>query len=106
MATKVYGQSDDLIEIEGDELRGEVGYYGGDEDEGALLVMSDGTILGVKYGKPGNLGVWAISVVRKGDLFDRIDVCFDEDATPYSDVAHFRPGITGGWAAKTWEPIR
>lgn len=101
MATKVYGTSDDLVEIEG-EVRGEVGCY----DSGVLLGFSDGTILAVRYGKSGLGGVWAVTPLREGDLFDRLEVCTDEDADPYSDVAHFRDGPLKAWAGRGMEAVR
>lgn len=106
MTTRVYGHSDDLIEFEGD-VRGEVGCYGADDDDsrGVLCVFSDGTVLSVKYGK-GGAGVWSIAVIRKGELFDRIDQCVDEDADPYSDQAFFKDGLTWAKAAKEWEKVR
>lgn len=92
MATKVYGASDDLIEFDGD-VYGEVGHF---SDKPCKVTMSDGTELLVKYGKPGpHGGVWWIRLLKAGQLFDRIDECFDDNATPYSDVAHFRDGLTG-----------
>lgn len=108
MATKVYGASDDLIEFEG-ELSGEVGCYGnGDDDDalGVLVAFSDGTILAVRYGKPGLGGVWAITALRSGGLFVRIDLCSSEDADPYSDIAHFRDGKLKAWAGITAEQVR
>lgn len=104
MPTKVYGTSDDLVEIEGD-VRGEVNSYGTDDrDKGVLLMMSDGTLLEVKYGKAG-MAVWGIMLIKPGTLFDRIDICTDENADPYSDVAHFRDGLVHGWYASTWGKI-
>lgn len=103
--TRVYGASDDLIEFEGD-FTGEVGCYGTDDDErGVLVVLSDGSLLEVKYGKGGR-GIWAVSLLRKGSLLERIDQCDDEDAKVYSDVAHFNPGITWAYAATKWEPVK
>lgn len=105
MSTRVYGASDDLIEFDGD-VSGEVDYYSGDcEDEGCLLVFSDGTLLAAAYGKPGHGAVWGLRLVQRGTLFDRIDECFDEDAKPYSDVAHFRDGLKFAFAAKSWERV-
>lgn len=106
--TRVYGASDDLIEFDG-ELRGEIGCYGSGDDEhplGVLVAFSDGTILAVRYGKPANGGVWAIDVLRQGDLFDRIEVCNDEDADPYSDQVFFKAGKLKAWAAKSAEVVR
>lgn len=108
MSTKVYGCSDDLIEVEGD-VSGEVGAYGTDPDDGVRLRFSDGTLLEIGYGK-GEKGVWAIKVLKRGTLFERLDECDDEDADPYSDVAHFRDGLTKAkwsWPAKDrgWEVV-
>jgi hypothetical protein len=106
MATRVYGASDDLIEFEGD-VRGEVGFYTATDSEDAecLLFFSDGTILGIRYGK-ADAGIWAIAVHRQGDLFLRVDPCFDEDNDPYSDVAHFRDGLRFAYAATRWERVK
>lgn len=104
VATKVYGASDDLIEFEGG-FNGEVSCYGTDDrDRGVLVVMSDGTILEVKYGKDEQ-AIWKVKCLKKGRLFERIDICDSEDADPYSDVALFRPGITWAYAAPEWESV-
>jgi len=101
MATKVWGCSDDLVEVDGD-VRGEVGCYGTDDrDKGLLLICSDGTLLEAKYGKAG-MGVWQITVVKKGDLFEDIDLCCDEDSKPYNDVAHFKDGLKWVYSAPDW----
>jgi hypothetical protein len=106
MVTRVYGCSDDLIEFDGD-VRGEVGNYcSNDDDPGALIAFSDGTLLTVRYGKLGNLAIWAISVIRKGDLFNRIDECSDEDANPYSGQAVFGDGLKWAYAATQWERVK
>jgi hypothetical protein len=107
MGTRVYGASDDLIEFEGD-LSGEVSCYGTDDDghTGVLLTFSDGTILVVKYGKPGCGGVWGITTVHAGKMLDRIDACSDEDADPHSDQAFFKEGVSlKCWAATQWEVV-
>lgn len=105
MATKVYGASDDLVEFEGD-LIGEVDCCGTDErDKGVLAIMSDGTLLEVKYGK-NDAAIWAIRLIKKGKLFLRIDPCDNEDADTYSDVAHFKEGVLWAYAAKEWEAVR
>ena len=106
MATQVYGCSDDLIEFDGD-IGGEVGCYGTDDrDDGVLVMFSDGTVLEVKYGK-NDRAIWGVRLVEKGSLFDRIDLCVDEDDAPYSDVARFRSGLKWAYAAtKDWERVR
>lgn len=84
---------------------GEVGAYGTDANErGVLVICSDGTLLEVKYGK-GGTGIWGITLLKKGDLFDRIEICEDEDATSCSDQAFFKPGLKSAYAAKEWESV-
>ena len=103
--TKVYGASDDLVEVEGD-INGEVGCYGTDDNEhGVLIILSDGTLLEVKYGK-SDMAIWGITLIKAGDLFDRIEPCSDEDADPYSDIAYFRSGLKWSYAATDWEKVK
>lgn len=106
MTTRIYGCSDDLIEFDGD-IHGEVGSYGTDDaTEGALLMLSDATVLEVKYGK-NEEAIWEVKLLKQGALFDRIDQCTDADADPYSDVAHFRAGLKWAYAAKGgWEKVK
>jgi len=102
--TKIYGCSDDLIESEGD-VSGEMDYIGTDDKEqGALLMCSDGTLLEVKYGKAG-MGVWEVKLINQGSLFEKIDICTDEDAEIYSDIAYFTDGLKWIYAAKEWERL-
>ena len=104
--TKVYGASDDLIEFDG-ELRGEVGCYGTDDDDdmGVLLAFDDGTVLSWKYGK-GGLGVWGVTVLRRGTAFESVSRCDNEDADPYSDIVQFKSGPLEAWAATSCEKVR
>lgn len=106
MSTKVYGCSDDLIEFEGD-LSGEVSCFGTDDEDklGVLIAFDDGTILSVKFGKLGQ-SIWGISVLRCGEMFDRLENCVNEDADPYSDVVYFHPGELKAWAGKDGEVVR
>ena len=104
MGTKIYGESDDLIEARGD-VRGEVGCYGTDDREhGVLLMFSDGTLLEVKYGK-ADMGIWGVTLIKAGELFEKIDQCNDEDADPYSDIAYFKDGLKWAYAAKDWQKV-
>lgn len=103
--TKIYGQSDDNIYVDG-EYSGQYTYFGTlDSDKGILLIVSDGTILEIKYGKL-DLGIWGINIIKTGNLFDRIDYCTDEDAEIYSDIAHFKEGISFIYACSEWEIIK
>lgn len=104
MVTRIYGASDDLIEADGD-VSGEHSQYGTDDAKsGVLLAFSDGTLLDVKYGK-NDLGIWRVSLLRKGDLFDRIEECTDEDADVHSDVAHFKDGLKWCYIAPEWSKL-
>jgi hypothetical protein len=105
MTTKIYGASDDLIEFEGD-VHGEGCGLGMGKEAPGLIVCSDGTTLGVVYGDGLGRGIWKLTLFTRGSLFDRIDVCTSEDADPYSDVAHFKTGLTGAYVAKKWERVR
>ncbi len=104
MATKIYGASDDLIEFNGD-IKGEVGAYNSNPDDPRLVVLSDGTVLSIYYGKDDK-GVWSVTVLEKGTCFQGLDICTDEDADPYSDVAHFGPGLKWAYAAEDWERVK
>lgn len=97
--------SDDLIEFDGD-FHGEVGCYGTDDKEkGVLVVLSDGTLLEVKYGKDSK-AIWGVRLIKKGSLFVGIEQCADEDADPYSDVASFGDGLKWAYAATgEWEEV-
>ena len=102
--TKIYGASDDLVEFEGD-FSGEVGKYGTDDDEhGVLIVVSDGTILEVKYGK-GGAAIWEVKLIAQGSLFQKIEPCTDEEATPFSDIAIFSEGVKWAYASTEWERV-
>lgn len=101
---KIYGASDDLIEFEGD-FSGEVGCYGTDnKEQGVLVIVSDGTILEVKYGKGGG-AIWEVKLLKRGSLFQGIEQCTDEDADPYSDIATFAEGVKWAYAGTKWQVV-
>lgn len=82
---KIWGASDDLIEIEGD-IDEEL-YYNEREntsDDENILAFSDGTVLGIRYGDPG---VWRISKRASGSSTCEIIQAPDNDDNNYSDVA-------------------
>ena len=83
---KIYGCSDDLIEVEG-YINEEYGCYGTDKEDrkGVLIVASDGTVAEIKYGKLGQ-GIWGIQLLAQGSCFVELDLCVDESAKPYSDI--------------------
>ena len=105
MGVKVYGASDDLVEVEGD-FSGEIGSYGTDDrDKGVLLVLSDGSILEVKYGKNED-AIWEVKLLKRGSSFERIEPCTDSEAEIYSDIAYFGDGIKWAYACTgEWEVV-
>lgn len=79
---KIYGASDDLIEIEGFQNGfDEIDCY----DEKVEIDFLDGTIISIVYGKP-NLAVWGIKVLREGKANHTLTICEDEEAEIYSDI--------------------
>lgn len=101
MATRIYGASDNLVEVEGD-VCGEVSDFS--EEDGVVIVVDDGTIARVRY-SIRIPGVWSIDVLRKGTLFDRLDICTDEDEVPYSDQLFLRDGAKAAWYAWSFRPV-
>lgn len=103
--TTVCGASDDLIAFDGD-VNGEVGCYGTDEDDdGVLIMFSDGTMLEARYGK-ANMAIWSLVVLQAGSLYQKVTLCDDEDDDPHSDVVTFEPGLKWAYAATAWEKVQ
>ena len=79
---RVYGVSDDLVEIEGAK-------YPDDEidcfDKDVLIGFTDGTVIRVGYPKE-NLAVWWIEIEKTGGAAYAMNRCDDQDAEIYSDV--------------------
>jgi hypothetical protein len=103
MPTKIYGQSDDLVEFKG-EYNGEVSFYGSSDEEQGLIICDDGTVASVKYGK-ADMAIWQITVLKKGKLFDKLETCEDEDAKIYSDILYLKSGIKNIYFASNWEKV-
>lgn len=79
---KIYGASDDLVEIEGsDYKKDEIGCF----DKDVRIKFVDGTVIRVGYSKPG-LAVWYIIVEKQGAAKQTLTICNDENAKIYSDV--------------------
>lgn len=104
MTTRIYGASDDLVEFGGD-VSGECngGSFDIDAKEPGMIFCSDGTVLTVVYGDTQGRGIWKLTLVERGSLLDRIDICTSEDDDPYSDVAHFKDGLEWAYVAKSAE---
>ena len=79
---KVYGASDDLVEIENSQYKeGEIGCY----DHDVRIRFLDGTIIRVGYPKDG-LAIWWIEIEKQGAAEHKLTICYDEDARIYSDI--------------------
>ena len=77
MAVKVFGASDDLIEIEGD-IEEEVPV-----SFGPFLAFSNGTLATITYAKQG---VWRINVEANGDGLVEVEKAPLGDDDNYSDI--------------------
>ena len=87
---RVYGCSDDLVEIEGSNYyEDEIGCYNQD----VIISFEDGTQIRIGYGK-GDLAVWYIIVEREGTSEYNLYICSDEDADIYSDILEINSEIT------------
>ena len=78
---KIYGASDDLVEIEGSAVEQEIGCY----EQDVRIRFLDGTIIRVGYPKE-DMAVWWIEVEADGTAERTLTICEDEDADIYSDV--------------------
>lgn len=78
---KIYGASDDLVEIEGSAYEQEIGCY----EQDMRIRFLDGTIIRIGYPKDG-MAVWWIEVEADGTAAHTLTICEDEDADIYSDV--------------------
>lgn len=79
---KVYGCSDDLVEIENSAYEeNEIGCFESD----VIIRFTDGTIIRVGYSKP-NIGVWYIEIENQGTAKQELTLCADEDEALYSDI--------------------
>lgn len=87
---RVYGCSDDLVEIEGSNYyEDEIGCYNQD----VIIVFEDGTQIRVGYSK-GNIAVWYIVVECEGTAEHNLCICNDENADIYSDIFEIKSEIT------------
>lgn len=79
---KVYGASDDLVEIEGSTYReDEIGCY----DQDVRIRFTDGTVIRIGYPKE-NAAIWWIEIEKIGTASYALIACHNEDAQIYSDI--------------------
>ena len=84
---KIYGASDDLVEIENSTYKeDEIGCYNSD----VRIRFIDGTVIRIGYPKKTLLGdfiaVWWIEIEKQGTASHNLTFCENEDAEIYSDV--------------------
>ncbi len=88
LKVKVYGVSDDLVEIEGSSYwEDEIGCY----DKDVRIWFCDGTVIRIRY---ADGGIWRIDVETQGTEKHRLDVCSGEDEDDYSDCFYTNAEIT------------
>jgi hypothetical protein len=85
---KIYGASDDLIEIEGD-IREEFEYWSNYKN---YFAFSDGTLLQIEYCDDG---IWRIKRIVAGSLDFTNEEAADADA--YSDVVTLSGNVKKLW---------
>lgn len=79
---KVYGCSDDLVEIEGSVYKEkEIGCF----DKDVEIELTDGAVIRIGYPKK-DLCVWWIEIEKQGTEKQTLTICEDEDADIYSDI--------------------
>ena len=79
---KVYGASDDLVEIENSKYKEyEIGCY----EHDVRIRFFDGTVIRVGYPKDG-LAIWWVEIEKQGTAEQKMTICDDEDARIYSDI--------------------
>ena len=79
---KIYGASDDLVEIEGSAYKeDEIGCFNKD----VRIRFIDGTDIRIGYPKK-DAAIWWIEVEKQGTAKQALTVCENEDGAIYSDI--------------------
>jgi len=90
---KVYGTSDDLVELEGSKYQeNEIGCYGSD----VIIAFDDGAVIRVSYGKPEG-AIWEITLLKRGTAGNAVFICYDEDDEIYSDIFETDAEVRSHW---------
>lgn len=80
---KIFGYSDDLVEIYGSRNVDEIDCF----DKDVFIEFTDGTEIKIHYGKNHDkTGIWAISVSKEGSAPHTLTICNDENTEIYSDI--------------------
>lgn len=99
---RVYGASDDLVEIVGNAYNNEeIGCYNFD----VRICFTDGTVIRMGYPK-ADAAIWWIEVEKQGTALQELTVCNDEDARIYSDIFEIDAGIESHSVIKRKYPKR
>lgn len=80
---RIYGASDDLVEIDGSKYDNEIGCNYNDAK--ARIWFEDGTVIRISYGKKDK-AIWDIVIEEVGTAKFDLTICNDEDADIYSDI--------------------
>lgn len=90
---RIYGASDDLVEIEGSKYQeDEIGCF----DHDVRITFQDGTVILVGYPKP-DCGVWWVKKEIQGPAYQKLTVCNDADAEIYSDIFEIESEVIMHW---------
>ncbi|WP_435583357.1 hypothetical protein [Amycolatopsis thermoflava] len=92
---KIYGHSDDLIEVVGD-IREEFAYPHSGAEDGVLIATSAGVLLRIRLGE-----VWRIEVVAGAEHVS-IKPCPEDDEDNYSDVATIAADVAWVACGRAW----
>lgn len=95
MVVKVYGASDDLVEVEGGALTDEFGAY----DRAVYLHFNEGTVLRVEYKRDG---VWHIERVKTGTAEYSHKPAPQGNEDDYSDQVELRGDLT---SVECWDRV-
>jgi hypothetical protein len=85
MKTRIFGEQKDIVVVESSD-KTDIEILA--EDAIVKLWFSDGTILGVKYGKHSLLypNIWHIRILNQGTAVFKYKQCFRETLLYYSDL--------------------
>ena len=79
---RVYGCSDDLVEVEGAPYPAdEIGCF----EQDVMLQFADETLIQIGYPKKDK-AVWWVKVIKQGNAPQSLTICDDEEAEIYSDI--------------------
>jgi hypothetical protein len=97
---KIYGASDDLVEVEGD-INEEFGWFA-DNDKPRPMGFSDGTLLSVRYDEDG---IWRITLIESGTaVFNKKEGSVSQDTNDEVTLTgNIRWVVLGNEFAAIWK---